>query len=322
MANGQEQSGLEKLRGALSSDGRDLLDAYTSIASPTSQQWETLVAELTNSINNPAFPPSTVQSILTNSGYPIPSFSDQDRIPRAPQIGDSTNRTDWSPGDSVATRTDPYSFRYVQEDDRALGPGQTRRRMRLEDPFAAFTETVLGNIPQYAQAPQVVQQAARAPYRQLLPQYLIGGAFGPEQYQNMPFGDFLSSGFRPTAQGMTHGMGQLFNLLTGNTPWAGQPGQVRSVARTLAQDPNLVFDTALTPFYQQHGPMMGNALLSQLKDMYSNWQSSDIGRGLDYGTEGQQALAFLQGQDLPFLRNVLPGAMGQYFNVAAPETPR
>jgi len=194
--------------------------------------------------------------------------------------------------------------------------------MRLEDPFAAFTETVLGNIPQYAQAPQAVQQAARAPYRQLLPQYLIGGAFGPQQFQNVPFGDFLSSGYRPTAQGMRHGMGQLFNLLTGHTPWGGQPGQVRSVARTMAQDPNLVFDTALTPFYQQHGPMMGNALLSQLNDMFTNWQSSQIGRGLDYGTEGQQALAFLQGQDLPFLRNVLPGTMGQYFNVAVPEPPR
>ena len=166
MANGQEQSGLEKLRGALSSDGRDLLDAYTSIASPTAQQWEALVAELTNSINNPAFPPSTVHSILTNSGYPIPSFGPEQAIPGAPRIGDPTTRPDWSPGDSVATRTDPYSFRYVPEDDRALGPGQTRRRMRLEDPFAAFTETVLGNIPQYAQAPQAVQQAARAPNRQ------------------------------------------------------------------------------------------------------------------------------------------------------------
>jgi hypothetical protein len=293
MANGQE------LKQALGAEGRRLLEEYDRIADPTVSDWETLRNAISDHLSTQegvagAFAGRyDVGSLLTNGGYATPT------------------RT-----------TDPFSGQVVSESDRALGREQTRRRMRLEDPFAAFRETVQERFPRFAQAPEAVQRAATAPYSQLYPQYLMTGAFGPQQFQGMPFGDFLSSGYRPTAQGMTHGMGQLFNLLTGNTPWGGQPGQVRSVARTLGQDANLVFDTALTPFYQQHGPMMGNALLSQLKDMYSNWQSSDIGRGLDYGTEGQQALAFLQGQDLPFLRNVLPGAMGQYFNVAAPETPR
>lgn len=292
MANGQE------LKQALGAEGKRLLEEYDRIADPTVSDWETLRNAISDHLSTQegvagAFAGRyDVGSLLTNGGYATPT------------------RT-----------TDPFSGQVVSESEMFSDPGQTRRRMRLEDPFAAFRETVQERFPRFAQAPEAVQRAATAPYSQLYPQYLMTGAFGPQQFQGMPFGDFLSSGYRPTQEGMRHGMSQLFNMITGNMPYPSQTGPSRAAADILGADAQTMFDTALAPFYRQHGPMMGNALMSQLTNMFSNWKASDIGRGLTH-TPGEQALAFLQGQDLPYLRNVLPGAMGQYFNVAAPEPPR